>query len=97
MKRRDLLKFGASAAAFVLAGQKPAVADLEPDGLWPIYRRYRLLIVGQRDDEIASAFAGAVADVLARSLPPRAPSWPAQWTPDALACSLARSNRTSQS
>ncbi|MBR1155981.1 hypothetical protein [Bradyrhizobium sp. JYMT SZCCT0428] len=69
MKRRNLLKFGASVAAFVLAGQKPAVADLEPDGLWPIYRRYRLLIVGQRDDEIASAFAGAVADVLARSLP----------------------------
>ncbi|HET7167484.1 MAG TPA: hypothetical protein VFI94_20285, partial [Pseudolabrys sp.] len=30
---------------------------------------YRLLIVGQRDDDIASTFAGAVVDVLARSLP----------------------------
>jgi hypothetical protein len=69
MKRRDLLTFGASAAAFVLAGKRPAVADLEPDGMWSTYRRYHLLIVGQRDDEIASTFAGAVADVLARSLP----------------------------
>jgi hypothetical protein len=69
MRRRDLLTFGASAAAFVLAGQRPAVADLEPDSMWLIYRRYRLLIVGQRDDEIAGAFAGAVVDVLARSLP----------------------------
>ena len=69
MKRRDLLTLGANAAAFVFAGQRPAVADLEPDGMWSIYRRYRLLIVGQRDDEIASAFARAVVDVLARSLP----------------------------
>jgi hypothetical protein len=37
--------------------------------MWSIYRRYRLLFVGQRDDEIASAFAGAVVDVLARFLP----------------------------
>jgi hypothetical protein len=69
MKRRKFLTLGAGAAAFVLAGRRPAVADLEPDGQWSIYRRYRLLIVGQRDDEIASAFAGAVVDVLARSLP----------------------------
>ena len=83
MKRRALLKFGAGAAAFVLAGHRSIVmaadehkwpagvllADLEPDGMWSIYRRYRLLIVGQRDDEIASAFAGAVVDVLARFLP----------------------------
>jgi hypothetical protein len=69
MKRRELLTLGAGAAAFVLAGHGPAVADLEPDGMWSIYRRYRLLIVGQRDDEMASAFAGAVVDVLARSLP----------------------------
>ena len=69
MKRRELLTLGVVAAACVLAGQKPATADLEPDGLWPIYRRYRLLIVGQRDDQIASAFAGAVVDVLARCLP----------------------------
>ena len=83
MKRRALLRLGAGAAAFVLAGHRPAVmaaderkrlaglllADLEPDGMWPIYRRYRLRIVGQRDDETASAIAGAVVDVLARFLP----------------------------
>ena len=45
------------------------LADLEPDGLWSIYRRYRLMVVGQRDDEMASAFAEAVVDVLARFLP----------------------------
>src|ERR1700730_16048944 len=83
MKRRALLRLGAGAAAFVLAGHRPAVmapderkglvgprlADLNPDRMWPIYRRYHLLIVGQRDDEIASAFAGAAVDVLARFLP----------------------------
>jgi hypothetical protein len=69
MKRRALLTLGIGAAAFVLAGHRPAAADLEPDPLWSIYRRYRLLIVGQRDDEIASAFAQAVVDVLARALP----------------------------
>jgi hypothetical protein len=82
MKRRTLLSLGAS-AAFVLTTHRPAVmaadkanefdglllADLEPDHLWSIYRRYRLLIVGQRDDEIAVGLAGAVADVLARFLP----------------------------
>jgi hypothetical protein len=45
------------------------LADLEPDGLWLIYRRYRLMIVGQRDDEVATAFARSVVDVLARALP----------------------------
>jgi hypothetical protein len=69
MKRRALLTLGAGMATFVLVGHRPAVADLEPDRMWPIYRRYRLRIVGQRDDEIASAFAGAVVDVLARFLP----------------------------
>jgi hypothetical protein len=83
MKRRALLTFGAGAAAFVLAGYRPAAmatderngrvgllfADLEPDRMWSIYRRYHLMIVGQRDDERASAFAGAVIDVLARFLP----------------------------
>jgi hypothetical protein len=69
MKRRALLTLGTGAAAFVLVGHRPAVADLEPDGMWSIYRRYRLLIVGQRDDERPSAFAGAVVDVLARFLP----------------------------
>jgi hypothetical protein len=83
MKRRALLRLGAGAAAFGLAGHRPAVmatderkglvgprlADLNPDRMWPMYRRYHLLIVGQRDDEIASAFAGAVVHVLARFLP----------------------------
>ena len=31
MKRRALLTLGAGAAAFVLAGHRPALADLEPD------------------------------------------------------------------
>ena len=71
MKRRDIVDVWEPAlAAFMLAGHRAgSLADLEPDGMWPIYRRYRLLIVGQRDDEIASAFAGAVVDVLARFLP----------------------------
>jgi hypothetical protein len=69
MKRRALLTLGLGGAALVLAGHRPVFADLEPDRMWSIYRRYRLLIVGQRDDEMAGAFAGAVADVLARFLP----------------------------
>ena len=69
MKRRTLLTLGAGVAASMLTGLRPAVADLEPDGQWLIYRRYSLLIVGQRDNEIASAYAGAVVDVLARFLP----------------------------
>jgi hypothetical protein len=69
MKRRALLTLGVGAAAFVFVGPRPALADLEPDGMWLIYRRYSLLIVGQRDDEKASAFAGAVVDVLGRFLP----------------------------
>ena len=69
MNRRALLLFGMGATACVLARPEPALADLEPDNLWLIYRRYSLLIVGQRDDQIASTFAGAVVDVLARSLP----------------------------
>ena len=69
MKRRALLKLGAGAAALVLAGHRLALADLEPDRMWSIYRRYRLMIVGQHDDEIAIAFARAVVDVLAGFLP----------------------------
>jgi hypothetical protein len=83
MKRRAMLTLGAGAAAFVFAGYSPAVAaaderkglfatqlaDLEPDGMWTIYRRYHLVIVGQRDDAIASGFAVAAVDVLARFLP----------------------------
>lgn len=69
MKRRALLTLGVGAVAFGLVGQRPALADLEPDRMWSTYRRYRLLIVGQRDDEIAGAVARAVVDVLARFLP----------------------------
>jgi hypothetical protein len=69
MKRRVFLTLGAGMAASMLAGHGPAVADLEPDGEWLVYRRYALLIVGQRDDETAGAFAGAVVDALARFLP----------------------------
>lgn len=83
MNRRTLLTLGAAAAALAASGLRPAaiaadehkaligpqLADLEPDGMWSIYRRYRLMIVGQRDDELAGAFAGAVVDVLARFLP----------------------------
>ena len=78
MKRRAVLNLGAGAGIFVLAAghglaalaadDRLLLADLEPDGLWPIYRRYRLLIVGQRDDEAASAFARSVVDVLAREI-----------------------------
>jgi hypothetical protein len=85
MKRRAILTSAAgAAAAFVLAGYKPLavpgagarqepggprLADLNPDRMWPVYRRYHLLIVGQRDDEQGLAFAAAVVDVLARFLP----------------------------
>jgi hypothetical protein len=69
MKRRALLKLGMGAAAFVLAGGRPAFADLEPDRLWSTYRRYHLMIVGPRDDEIAISLARAVVAVLAACLP----------------------------
>lgn len=78
MNRRTLLRLGAGVAVVALAGPGLAVmaaderllpVDLEPDRDWPIYSRYRLLIVGQRDDETASALAAAVVGVLARYLP----------------------------
>ena len=84
MKRRTILTSVASAAALVLAGGRtfavaspdrqqgpigPRFADLNPDRMWPIYRRYHLLIVGQRDDETGSALAAATVDVLMRFLP----------------------------
>ena len=85
MRRRAILTSAAgAAAAFILAGYKPLsvtaagarqesagprLADLNPDRMWPVYRRYHLLIVGQRDDEQGLAFAAAVVDVLARFLP----------------------------
>ena len=79
MNRRTLLRLGTGVAAVALAGPGLAVTasderlvpvDLEPDRDWAIYRRYRLLVVGQRDDETASALAAAVVDVLARFVPP---------------------------
>jgi hypothetical protein len=84
MKRRTVLASVAGAAAFVLAGYRPVAvtdidrrrrsvesrfADLNPDRMWPVYRRYHLLIVGQRDDERGNAFAAAVVDALLRFLP----------------------------
>jgi hypothetical protein len=85
MTRRRLLNLVAgAAAAFAAAGHTrvsgtgndrrqgragPRLADLNPDRLWPIYRRYRLLIVGQGDDARGAAIASTVADVLARFLP----------------------------
>ena len=41
--------------------------------MWPVYRRYHLLIVGQRDDERSSAFTAAVVDVLSHYLPSSRP------------------------
>jgi hypothetical protein len=49
------------------------LADLNPDRMWPVYRRYHLLIVGQRDDERSSAFTAAVVDVLSHYLPSSRP------------------------
>ena len=84
MTRRAWLKFGATLAAFVLAGHRPVqfidtgrrerpagpqLADLNPDRMWPVYRRYHLLIVGQRDDAKNTAFAAATADTLLHFLP----------------------------
>src|SRR5258708_34182853 len=84
MKRRTILTSVASAAALVLAGHRtfavagpdrqqrpmrPRFADLNPDRMWPVYRRYHLLIVGQRDDESGSALAAATVDGLMRFLP----------------------------
>ena len=83
MKRRTLLTLGAGLAVTVLTGYRPAVmaidkhkgragfllADMEPDGLTRIYRRYRLLIVAQRDDRMTGDLSKSVVDVLARFLP----------------------------
>lgn len=68
MERRAFLKL-VGAAACVLAWPRLAFADLEPDRLWSTYRRYHLMIVGQRDDEIAISLARAVVAALAGFLP----------------------------
>jgi hypothetical protein len=51
----------------------PRLADLNPDRMWPTYRRYYLLIVGQRDDDRSGALTAAVVDVLAHHLPTARP------------------------
>ncbi|WP_457298536.1 hypothetical protein [Phyllobacterium sp. P5_D12] len=82
MDRRALLTLGTGLAVSVLTGYTPAImatdkrkgpaglllADMEPDGLTKTYRKYRLLIIGQRDDGKATAIAQSVVDVLARFL-----------------------------
>ena len=54
-------------------GARPRLADLNPDRMWPVYRRYHLLIVGQRDDERGSEWTAAVVTVLDRFLPAARP------------------------
>ncbi len=49
------------------------LADLNPDRMWPVYRRYHLLIVGQRDDERIGVLTAAVVDVLSHYLPSSRP------------------------
>jgi hypothetical protein len=49
------------------------LADLNPDRMWPIYRRYHLLIVSQRDDDQSGALTTAVVNVLSRYLPSSRP------------------------
>src|SRR6185295_7819913 len=75
MNRRALLRSGGAiaGAACVLAALRPALADLNPDRMWPVYRRYHLLIVSQRDDERNGALTAAVVDVLSRHLPASRP------------------------
>lgn len=74
MNRRELLTLGMGAAAVVIVPAGAAdqsrlwLADLEPDRMWSIYRRYNLIVVGQRDDDVGSAIAKAVVDALARFL-----------------------------
>ena len=65
MERRSLLMLAGGVAASMLAGRRPALADLEPDGMYLVYRRYALQVVGQRGDEVAEA----VIEALARFLP----------------------------
>ena len=43
--------------------------DLNPDRMWPVYRRYHLIIVGQRDDERGLTLTKASTDILAQFLP----------------------------
>jgi hypothetical protein len=51
------------------AAFSPRLADLNPDRMWPTYRRYHLLIVSQRDDARSGALTAAVVEVLSHHLP----------------------------
>jgi hypothetical protein len=63
------------ASALPFARPRPGTAealertDLNPDRMWPVYRRYHLIIVGQRDDERGLALTKATTDTLAQFLP----------------------------
>ena len=57
----------------MFAARRPALADLNPDRMWPVYRRFHLLIVSQRDDERNGALTTAVVDMLSRHLPASRP------------------------
>jgi hypothetical protein len=68
--------FVSEAGAFPFAGGARPIegagveqADLNPDRMWPVYRRYHLIIVGQRDDERGLALTKASTDTLAQFLP----------------------------
>jgi len=65
LNRRDVMAAGLGMATAMLVGREAAVADLEPDGMSMFYRRHALYVVGERDDRVA----GAVVDLLARTLP----------------------------
>ena len=56
-----------------LAAFGSRLADLNPDRMWPTYRRYYLLIVSQRDDPRSGALTAAVVEVLSRHLPSARP------------------------
>jgi hypothetical protein len=65
------------ASAFPFGGGAPLTkrtqalqrADLNPDRMWPVYRRYHLIIVGERGDERGLAITKASTDTLAQFLP----------------------------
>jgi hypothetical protein len=69
--------FISEASAFLLGGGAGLTngagavehTDLNPDRMWPVYRRYHLIIVGQRDDERGLALTKASTDTLAQFLP----------------------------
>jgi hypothetical protein len=82
--RRSFLAGFVSVSATLLAGRAGAFplgggavkspetverVDLNPDRMWPVYRRYHLIIVGQRDDEKGLTLTQASTDTLAQFLP----------------------------